>query len=1396
MKAANFLAENLDLVGAAFYRVEDQGKFLRAYVFSQIPKLTFLNKLIKVPFHSLGNPVENPIDLIGRAVKENKIILDSNIYKFITPVLSKTTASIIKSTTGMNLIIIIPANYNQKPVGALLTATKKKFFTPYQINCLKIFADQLGLAIGNVQAHEECITGFVKKENLLERIDQILAGNLDFKVLAKKAVDFFSEEMGFVGAAIARKESPKTAKAYVYSFTSYTKTIEKLFPVRFDLIKISLENPESLAAKTIINNQIYCATDLNETVKGAVPKVMLKAIQKACRVKKVCMFPIRCFGQAEGVLFIGAFKNDFTEEQIEITKKFTERLGFALQNVLAHEKIIKKYEENQPKNLEIINETNKLFAGKLNSKELAEEAASLFSRKMNLVGVGIFEKDNHFLRAVAFSKNTTTKFIDKILPLPIHKLITPVDNPVNLLGKTVKNAKSYTQNNIKDFATGIIPNKLLESVQKGIHAKCFVSMPIMNNNEVLGAIICSTKKLIFEASDLETIKTFSNQLGFAMRNTVAHETKLKEQEEKIKLSVNDQTDKKFENYIRIIREIDQSILGAKDSKKASEMITKQLVKTLGITYAVILKWDEQVKTLKLESIEAPKKAMEIVVKYIGKPLEAIYFSPEIKSHLSNHYLKCLLQRKTFKSRDLYDSATPYIGKKTTMFLQKILKMKMSLTIPLYYGQNNLGVLGIIWNKDKISGLEEETLKTFADQLSITLNNLTAHEQVVKKYEEKIQQAKGRDEKNYQKHLEIIKEINQLLSGKLNFKEIAENAITEFSHKMGFVGANIYRKQGAYVQSYIYSKNKFTKFMAKLIPDEVYTATKTPIENPVNLIGKAAKYGEIYSSPSLKDVGSGMVSDKIIGLLSKGLPVKCYLVLPIKCNNQVEGVFCVATKKEKFDDHEIFAVKIFTEQLGLAMANAYTHKKFVEKYELVHTDQKQLIGHMELIKKTNEILAGTLNKEELMRSAVNNFVKELNLIGTGIFLIDRKKNVVSSKYFSTKPIKVAEKFLNKNLSNIEVSLDDESNLLTKTCKEGQIHASRNLFDFGKGFFTEKQAKILEKIIRLRLVSTFPIFYKKEIIGVLMNGHQDIEKLTPQLTTLIQTLANQIGITLGNVAAHEQVVEEYEKKLSEKENGKQQENKSLQNYLKIISSTNNLLTGELDFQKVAQKSVTAFTEEAGFAGGAVFRREKNKLRAYVFTENKHTRQVIKLMLPKKFSDITTPIENPENLIGKTALTGEIFTGPRMREFTRGFVKNEKLMDVFQKVARAEFIISAPIFSAGKVEGVLFVGTREKSFTEDQTALIKIFAEQLGLAMGNIIAHERIIKKYQEEQEMRKRQIDPNKKPNIKFTLRISKEIERYLAWKVNNTNNTKADFLRDAILKEIMENDENYQDFKKI
>lgn len=104
------------------------------------------------------------------------------------------------------------------------------------------------------------------------------------------------------------------------------------------------------------------------------------------------------------------------------------------------------------------------------------------------------------------------------------------------------------------------------------------------------------------------------------------------------------------------------------------------------------------------------------------------------------------------------------------------------------------------------------------------------------------------------------------------------------------------------------------------------------------------------------------------------------------------------------------------------------------------------------------------------------------------------------------------------------------------------------------------------------------------------------------------------------------------------------------------------------------------------------------------------------------------------------------------------------------------------------ILYLAEQGKSFNNNLKHLEQNVATQSLLQLKHFTAQtiETIVAQFVENIE----QGSGREKPNIKFTLRITPRIERYLQWKTHNTNISKADFLRD-IIEDIIDDDTNYQ-----
>jgi GAF domain-containing protein len=246
------------------------------------------------------------------------------------------------------------------------------------------------------------------------------------------------------------------------------------------------------------------------------------------------------------------------------------------------------------------------------------------------------------------------------------------------------------------------------------------------------------------------------------------------------------------------------------------------------------------------------------------------------------------------------------------------------------------------------------------------------------------------------------------------------------------------------------------------------------------------------------------------------------------------------------------------------------------------------------------------------------------------------------------------------------------------------------------------------------------------------------------------------------------------------------------LELTQRINEVLIGTLNFDELTRKVTRLFIEELNLQGGSVFRIENDgkTLRACSFAIKGDSNRLARVM-QKPFNSMATPIDNPENNMGKTAAYGKVYKDQDLSKFVFPVV-SKLICKAIIRVSNARFFLSLPIRSGSAIVGALLIGKKDKNFTPKEIQAMEAFTSQLGLAMGNVMAHERILENYRKTLEAGDK---PKKnRPRIKFTLRITDDLEQYLNYKTINTKTSKAEYVR-KMLEEKMKNDKEYEDFTK-
>lgn len=234
------------------------------------------------------------------------------------------------------------------------------------------------------------------------------------------------------------------------------------------------------------------------------------------------------------------------------------------------------------------------------------------------------------------------------------------------------------------------------------------------------------------------------------------------------------------------------------------------------------------------------------------------------------------------------------------------------------------------------------------------------------------------------------------------------------------------------------------------------------------------------------------------------------------------------------------------------------------------------------------------------------------------------------------------------------------------------------------------------------------------------------------------------------------------------------------LQLINKINSALVGTLDFRELARQAAQIVLRELDLAAVAIFRvdHQTGEMHPYAYATKIRQAQITKIAR----QTISGPAVSPDSPSIDDARSWKASSTAALP----GSIKDA----AGERMLATRFHTSLPLKTKGKTEGVLFCATQQGRLTPEQLSLLKTAADQLGLAISNVIAHENIITQF--KNSLKPSSEKDGKIPKIKFTLRITKEIEQFLNYKVANTKHSKADYVR-AYLEKMMGGDPAYNKF---
>lgn len=634
-------------------------------------------------------------------------------------------------------------------------------------------------------------------------------------------------------------------------------------------------------------------------------------------------------------------------------------------------------------------------------------------------------------------------------------------------------------------------------------------------------------------------------------------------------------------------------------------------------------------------------------------------------------------------------------------------------------------------------------------------------------------------KKFQK---IINEIDDLFAGELDLKTLSEKAATILSNKAGLIGAGIFVKESSNLTLHSFSQNKITAFINDIIGKD-HSWIRISLDDPNNLLTQSIETQKILQADSLLFFPSS--SRRLFNLaqvVHKTSGAQKYLIAPIFHQNNTLGTALFSTQENTFSNEQIELIQIFCDKLGLAFKNSIAHKRILNKRiaSISKNESSSAEQELDAIKNIHNLLANKTTLKDAYSAVVSELVKKLDVSHAVILEWDDIEESLTIRDIKAPLVTIStiEKFTKSKVSSYVFYANNEEHMKNHYLQSllgNKIMTSHNIYDSGIGYISESIAKKAQKALGMKMTITVPLIFKDIKLGVLGLSWKK-EGISDTELQIIKTFGEHLSLAIYNI-----------KKL---ELSKQTKNSY---HDKILATTNKLFAGEFDFEKASEQAVTDFNVDMGFFGTSIYRKDGNKLRAYLYSKGESTKFIEQVLPSNQYKKIFIPFVENASIIARTGIQQVILETQSFENFAHNIVSDTIVKLLKRSLPKDLWYTSFPIMYNNKLEGVLAIGKRRSKLTDEEKEATSFFCEQLGLAMANIKAHNKILERYEKQQEMRAKNIDPDKKPTIKFTLRISKEIERYLTWKIHNTDQSKADFLRNLLTEDVIQEDQDYQDF---
>ncbi|MEI6222498.1 MAG: ATP-binding protein [bacterium] len=407
------------------------------------------------------------------------------------------------------------------------------------------------------------------------------------------------------------------------------------------------------------------------------------------------------------------------------------------------------------------------------------------------------------------------------------------------------------------------------------------------------------------------------------------------------------------------------------------------------------------------------------------------------------------------------------------------------------------------------------------------------------------------------------------------------------------------------------------------------------------------------------------------------------------------------------------------------------EKFFTKSEKINNENlNNYTNQLQSLEKISSLLVSSLPLDSILENITQLLPSALGISFASILLWDTNNEnfKVAKNSIPKKVAKIIETALHK-VDGFSYPGNTDENLFKNSMKQKAVLTTENIYAMLIPVTGENYAKAVISLIKsqIKLLVSAPLIINNEAIGVLALGWKKSE-FTQHDKEAVQTFTNQTAIAIQNTRLYQQIQEQLVEKKQQFQD------------LQALQRVSNYITSTLDFSELPQKIVDIIPDQLGkdYVGGVFAYKENDNANFYRLSSMTNTPQIkeaqkfLNLSINDYIYNFSDDIETLSNLHQHVIVSRTHYISDNFRDFAPSSIKTATLNAV-KKLLNLGGIGSIPIILHDVVIGFLFFAFRipAKAINERHINMMKAFADQIAITIGNARLYETSIQQNQDLQ-----------------------------------------------------------------